>query len=80
MGRTVDSKQSGGGVRGGHEDVNEFKGPERCVGDSFGFDKEDSHPNIITSRSRAAIEGVGCCLQCHQFVISFGHCSRARFL
>ncbi len=43
----VDSNQTGGGVGGRLGDGDEFKGPERCVGDSFGFDgglKEDTHP------------------------------------
>ena len=43
---TVDCDKMGGGIGTGHEDVNEFKGPERCVIDSFGFDgglKEDTH-------------------------------------
>ena len=64
-GRTVDSYQSGGSVRGGHKDVDEFKGPERCVIDSFGFDgglEEDTHPTALASGSGAAVEGVGAAL------------------
>ena len=47
---TVDCDKTGGGIGTGHEDVNEFKGPEKCVIDAFGFDgglEEDTHP--ITS-------------------------------
>ena len=44
-GWTVDCNKANGGIGTRHEDVDEFKGPERLVVDPFGFDgrpEEDS--------------------------------------
>ena len=52
MGGTVNCNKAGGGVGTGHEDVDEFKGPERFMIDSFGFDGgpvEDTHPPALAS-------------------------------